>query len=108
MASEFFLTRTNRLPVLRAELADSQGVINLSGASVEWKYRIKPTGVEIVRNANIISGDLGIVQYSWISGDVNEANVYWGQWRVTFSDGRQECFPNDSYLTFEIIKDLGD
>ena len=106
MSSEFFIKRGNRLPVVQAELADAYGVINLSGAAVEFIYRAKPSGILNIKNATIVSGDAGIVQYAWTSGDVNTAGVYWCEWRTTFSDGKQMSFPNDSYITFEIIKDL--
>ena len=71
MSSEFFITLGNRLPIIQAELADAYGPINLSGASVEFIYRLKPTGTVNIKNATIVSGDSGLVQYAWTSGDVN-------------------------------------
>jgi len=108
MSAEFFIKKTNRLPILQCELEDSNGPIDLSGAEVEFVYKYKPTGAVNLRTGTIVSATSGIVQYPWTSGDVSSAGVYWGEWRITFSDGKQLSVPNDSYITFEIIEDLPD
>lgn len=106
MSSEFFLKQGDRLPILQAQFEDYNGYINLSGASVVFVYKPQPTGVKITRNATVIDSTNGIVQYNWVSGDVTTAGVYWAEWKATFSDGKTITFPNDSYITFEIISQL--
>jgi hypothetical protein len=114
MSSEFFIKRTNQLPVLRAELADSQGPVSLISASgVDFIYRKRPTSGSItgtvhINTGQIISGAEGIVQYNWTTGDVNTAGHYLAEWRVTFTNGQKLSFPNSEYLRFQIVDDLPD
>jgi hypothetical protein len=108
MSSEFFLKLNDRLPVIQSQLSDYYGYINLNSASgVTFVYRPAPTGTTIIRNATIVSGDIGLVQYSWVASDVSTPGVYNCEWRIGFNDGRQMTIPNDSYITFEILDNLG-
>lgn len=102
MSSEFFIKRTDRLPILQSQFSDSAGYINLSGASVDFYYKLKPTGTLYSGTAVVTDATNGIVQYSWTTGDVYNAGVYWCEWRASFSNGKTVTFPNDSYITFEI------
>jgi hypothetical protein len=106
MSSEFFIKKSDRLPILQVQFSDSAGYINLSGANVYFYYKFKPTGILNSGVAIVTDATNGIVQYAWTTGDVYLPGVFWCEWRATFSNGKQVSFPNDSYITFEISNNL--
>lgn len=68
-----------------------------------------------VRKVNAGSGTIvqqpsttqpAIVKYQWQVGDTDTAGVYNGEFEVTYSDGRIETYPNQRYLTIEVLESL--
>lgn len=101
--SEFALMQGDGLPIIRGELTDASGVVNIAGSSVYFVFRPK-YGVSVPNSglATIVDAAGGIVEYSWTSTDTATPNVYYGFWRVSGSDGVWSSFPNDSYFRFII------
>ena len=105
--NEFFIKKIDQLPVLQSQLEDYYGVIDLSSASaVKFVYKSRMGGNPVTGSATIYSASSGIVQYAWTSGDVANAGVFYGEWRVAFTGGKQMSFPNNGYISFEIIDNL--
>jgi len=50
--------------------------------------------VNNIANTSIIDGANGIIDYTWQTGDTDTAGVYLSRFKVTFSDGSVETFPN--------------
>src|ERR1043165_805595 len=50
---------------------------------------------------------VGAVTYDWQSADVDTPGTYQGQIE-TSKDGKSQTYPNDGYLTIEILSDLSD
>jgi hypothetical protein len=57
--------------------------------------------------ASIIGAASGWVQYTWASGQTATAGTYNAEWEIQWSDGGYETVPNDTYMTVEIIADIG-
>lgn len=102
--SEFFITENDRLPVLRANLSDDAGYIDLTNGTGYFVYKNKyATGQQpTTGNADFLGLTSGYVQYQWPSGS---AGVFYGKWKV-LSNGKWISFPNESFLNFAITEDL--
>jgi len=95
--------QTDRSPILRVELSDASGVIDLTDAAVFFVYRNKYSGVAPISGAaTIISATGGTVEYAWTTNDTQSPNVYYGFWRISGDNGKWSSHPNDSYLRFVI------
>ena len=101
--SEFFITENDRLPVLRANLSDDAGYIDLTNGTGYFIYRNKYDGTAPVTGSiDILGATSGYCQFSWASG---AAGVFYGRWRVVLN-GKQISFPNESFLNFARTEDL--
>ena len=49
----------------------------------------------------------GAVHYEWGTGDTDTAGTYSAEWEVTYSGGGVATFPDDGYLTVNVVADLG-
>lgn len=106
--SYFSLMQNDRLPVVRAELTDASGAINLTNSSCFFVYRGKyQTGVAPTSGvADIISPTGGILEYSWTTGDTASPGIYYCYWQVSGSNRKWSSYPNDSYLTYIVNPQL--
>ncbi len=106
--SDFYIKRGDRLPSLAATLlgADS-AVINLTGATVEF-HLLAVGGISLVVSAAavIVSATLGTVRYDWGASDTTTPGDYYGEFQITFSDGKKLSVPNDSHFRVTITDDL--
>ena len=100
--SDFYFSYPDRLPILRSNLTDDNGYIDLTTASsVSFIYQIKSRASPAqTGSASIISAVSGLVEYQWGTGEQISGAVYYGQWRASFSNGKQLSFPNDGYIVF--------
>lgn len=107
--NDFYIKRGDRLPVIRATLSDANGVVDLSTGTVKFIYKPQYSGSAVERSATILSGPSGLIQYSWVSGDVTgdgSVGVYYGEFKATLADDKVIHFPNAGYFSFEIIDSL--
>jgi hypothetical protein len=63
---------------------------------------VKTAPVEVVGSA-----EAGEVEYPWEEDDLARAGLYQAEFEITFIDGRVLTLPNDSYLTIQVLEDLG-
>jgi hypothetical protein len=47
------------------------------------------------------------VSYQWVAADTDTAGVYNAEWEVTYVGGGKATFPDDGYVTVNVIADLG-
>lgn len=106
--SDFFITYLDTLPVVRANLTDDDGYIDLSTAtSVYFIHQIKSRAVPpITGSATILGATSGFVEYSWPTGSPPSGATYYAQWRASFSNGRRLSIPNDGFTVFHINQGL--
>ncbi|BDI29386.1 hypothetical protein CCAX7_14370 [Capsulimonas corticalis] len=107
-ATEFDLKAGDTLPAFIVILKDANGVINLSGATVQFHMAEKSSKRLIVNEAAQVASDptTGGVTYNWVSGDTDAPNFYECEFRVTFDDGATLTCPDDGYLPLTITPAL--
>lgn len=91
-------------PALVATLkADDGTVVNLTGATVTFSMRDQKTGAILVTGAcTLTSATGGVVTYTWVTGNTDVAGVYNADFKVTFSGGAIETFPNSRFLIVSV------
>jgi hypothetical protein len=104
MARTFNIKRGDTSPALRFALEPA--TINLLGATVAFQMRAR-RGVILVDAAAVIdTATPPILRYDWASGDTTRAGIYEGEFRVTYSDGSVETFPNRGFISININEDV--
>lgn len=92
-----FNTRT----ALKASLTNEEGLpIDLTGASVSF---ICDSGIN--RSAQIQEG--GIVWFVFEENEVAAPGLFKAEFHVIYPDNRKEIFPNDGYITVQILESMG-
>ena len=107
----FYLNAGDRLPLLQTQLSDSYGAVDItSGTPVfYWRLRGNPSGSGLYSGVGTVIGDgvSGVAQYQWVTGDVAYPGVYAAKWKVNYTNGQVETFPNDgSKILFQIVNNL--
>lgn len=93
-------------PPLTAALKTSGVAIDLTTATAV-KVILKGATVTVTGTCTVTGASTGAVSYQWVTGDTAVADTYNGEFEVTWSDGKIETIPNDSYFTVVIKADLG-
>jgi hypothetical protein len=57
--------------------------------------------------ATITTPASGYVTYTWASGQTATAGTYDAEWEIQWADGGYQTVPNDTYMTVEIVADIG-
>lgn len=98
----FGISQGDRLPVVRTELTDASGYVNLSSSTVYFIFKGKyQTGVNPTTGlADVVAAESGLAEYAWTANDVATPGIYYGYWLTSGTNGKKSRFPNDSYLRF--------
>ena len=48
----------------------------------------------------------GDIQYDWTATNTNTADVYEGEFQVTYADTSVQTFPNDGYILIDVKDDV--
>lgn len=91
-------------PPIRAILSDTNGPIDLTGATVH--FIMKGLTVTVQGTCAIDNAAAGSVSYAWATGDLAVADDYNAEWEITFSNGKIETIPNDGYKIVRVKADL--
>lgn len=106
MTTTFTIKRNDTAPPIEATLSDADGVVDLSGGSVEFHMRSQRDGtLKVERAASVVSGPAGTVRYDWLAADTDTDGVYAGEFEATLSDGRVVTFPNTGNISITITAD---
>lgn len=101
----FSISQGDRIPVVRTQLNDASGYIDLSNYNVYFIYKGKyQTGVNPTTGlASVVSATSGIAEYAWTANDVATPGIYHCYWLISgTSNNKFSRFPNDCYLRFSI------
>jgi hypothetical protein len=95
----FEMSKDDTSPILEVTCKTKAGVVvPVTGASnilFEVLTQDKATTkVSNNTNTSIVDGAGGIIDYTWQVGDTDTVGVFLARFRVTFSDGSIETFPN--------------
>lgn len=101
---EFNIKRGDTSPAIRFGLLPSD--LTLTGASV--RFQMRPIGGQTVIDepASIVTPSPPVVQYDWQSGDTDITGSYQAEFRVEYSDGAIETFPNLRFITVNVNDDV--
>lgn len=94
---------------LRCVLRDVNGVaVNLTGATVKFSMQSWPAANLIINKvaATVVNPLTGDVRYDWAALDVSTPGLYRSEIEVTYPTGKIETFPNNDYITVNILADL--
>jgi hypothetical protein len=110
--ADFTIRQDDTLPNLVATLK------NAAGTGIDLSTGV--TGVKFIMN-NIASGTnkvnaactittpaSGIVTYEWLAADTDTAGAFRGEFQITYTSGKILTCPNATYVTIDVIADLGD
>lgn len=103
--TDFYIKEDDSAPSVTAQLTHADGsAVDLTNADVEFSMmRPRGAGVVFTSAASIQDASTGEVRYDWNDGDTTEPGRYRCEFIVTYSDGRQERFPNYGYHTVVIL-----
>mgnify|MGYP006407694959 FL=1 len=71
--------------------------------------RVKPAGTVKVNGAaaTIVGSAVnGRVRYDWTASNTDTADVYEGEFEVTYSGGKVQSFPGEEYIIINIGDDV--
>src|SRR5699024_10133144 len=98
---EIYLKRGDKGIGFKATLMNDGGNVNLDNASVIFKmgrYKIK---------VDVIDGVNGIVEVIFSKKHTSSYGVFKVEFEVLFKENIIESYPNNDYLTVNILKDMG-
>lgn len=117
MTTDFWIKTGDLEPPLRSTLRDGNGDrVDINGAEISIVIRPQrgperaPIVDDIAENDQD-DGDpetFGDVHYDWAEGDTDLAGGYVAEWKVLYTSGRIETFPDDSNLRVAILESLGE
>ena len=109
MEDTFYVKRGDTSPALRYALTPASVV--LTGATVRFKMRARrPRGGAVLIDAVAVvvtATGTPTVEYSaWQPTDFDSANLFEGEFEVTYADGKVETFPNDGFIPIKATEDI--
>ena len=95
MAEIFYRKKNDRELGISVICYDDAGAVSLTGATATFSMKNVSTGtVKVSAGACSLGATTGQVTYSWASGDTDTVGKYYGEFRVTFGDGKKATFPS--------------
>lgn len=115
MAADWSMKQHDHRPSIQATLS-----ADLSPAGTTVNFIMRPTlsGAVKVNAAAVIVGTRIItpvtgdpytvtdVRYDWATGDTDTAGQFQAEWQVTWTGGKKQTFPTETYHSLEILADL--
>lgn len=112
--TDFYLKEGDTSPSITATLQDAAGnAVDLTQATeVKFHMALRPEPGEVHGTAKVsadadkVDATNGEVRYDWAATDTDTPGIYDAEWRVTWTGGRIESFPQDGYRIIEIKERL--
>ena len=110
MGYDLTIKRGDTRNCIKAILKDASGnPVNLTDCSINFHMAplsfFQPTKISRAAHVeNAVNGEVWVV---WVPSETDTAGVYRAEFEVIYSDGKRETFPNNSYISIQIINDLG-
>lgn len=106
MSSPIVMTQGNLLPSIQEPLKLGGVPVNLTGASVVFRFRPQSGGASREGPCVVVDGLLAIVRYDWQPGDTAAAGVFDAQFIATYPGAKPMSFPNKGYRRLEITAEI--
>ena len=111
----FIIKRNDTLPALVVRVktrGDIDEIIpfNLSGVTATtFSMTDNYNNLKVSSSpAQILCASGGTLQYSWLTGDTDEAGKFSGEFEMLFSDGNKMSIPTNGAITIQVIKDINE
>lgn len=105
--ADFIIKKGDTRPKFRATLYDESGVvIDLTGASVTFVMAQPGQTAKVNAAMTIVNPTGGIVEYTWVTADVDTAGAFRAEIQVTLAGGAKLTVPSDRYLGINILEKL--
>ena len=107
--ADFTMKEGDLSPDLQVTLKDAaDAAVDVTEATSVKFYLRKKHGAVVVNGADatVVTPASGVVKYVWQAGDSDTPGQYEGEFRVVFSGGAPETFPNASYIDILILDAL--
>ena len=98
---------TTPLYVTLTSDGSSEPLTEASGVRFYMAEKSSGDGLKIDGKAQIVDAEDGVVRYRFSPSDVDQSGFFVAEWEVKYSDGSILTFPDERYMTIEIIDDLG-
>lgn len=92
---------------INATLIRDGQTVDLTDCTVHFFMEDAYKNVDVETIAEVVDAPSGTVLYAFEQSSVAIPGRYNAEFRVTYPDGRLETFPNNGYITVNIIKSLG-
>jgi len=104
----FTIKQDNTSPYIAATLKDANSnAVDLTGATVVFNMAdLNGTNVVNGGACTITDEEGGGVSYAWQSTDTQNAGSFQAEFKVTYTGGDVESFPNNDYIIVNIVSDL--
>jgi hypothetical protein len=106
--STFYIKTGDTSPAIRYAL-DPASVV-LTGATVRFQMRQRRSrgGATLVDAAAVVVTATGTptVEYQWEAVNTANAGTFEAEFRVTYSNGKIETFPNDGFISVKVSEDI--
>lgn len=107
MSYDVTIKRGDTRHAIRAILKDSSGSpVDLTDCSVSFHMAPLGRSATVSRAVDIHDTAGGEVWVVFAPGETDISGVYRAEFQVTYGDGRKETFPNDGYLSIQILGNL--
>jgi len=102
---KFVIKRGDTSPALRFALLPES--VSLAGASVRFQMRPRGGPTVIDRPADILTAfEPAVVTHLWAPGETDAPGRFEAEFRVTYTDGTVETFPNLGFIEVFITEDV--
>lgn len=106
MADTFYIKRGDTAPAILYKLLPTP--LDISGGTVRFQVR-DATGTTVIDSDGEIvdpGPDAPVVRYNWTEADTATPGEYEAEFRLTYSDGGIETFPNIGFIQVIISEDV--
>ena len=108
MGYDITIKRGDTRNCIKAILKNASGApVDLAGCEVNFHMASLGRQAIVSRAVHTEDAEAGAVWVVWATGETNIAGVYRAEFEVVYQDGRRETFPNDGYISIQILEDLG-
>jgi 5-hydroxyisourate hydrolase-like protein (transthyretin family) len=107
MAADFIIKRHDTKPLIKATLADQSGKINLTTASGVYLLLKSASKSIKTEKMTFVSKPEGEVSHQFIAEETATPGTYQMEFEINWEDGTIQTVPNSTYLSLEIVEDLG-
>lgn len=105
---DVIIKRGDTRNAIKAVLKDGTGaLVDLTECEVKFHMAPLNRSATISRAAHVEDAAAGEVWQVWAPGETDMAGIYRAEFEVIYQDGRRETFPNNGYISIQVVEDLG-